>query len=371
MSIADHFATVDACRFCFMCRHVCTTGVVTGRESDTPRGRGLILFKILKGHAGLSDELVDAVYRCCLCGLCETWCKADSSPPALILAARREIVARGKAPAKALEIRQNLLGHGNPFGLPCDQRSQAIDANEAFKPQAEVLYYVGCDAAYRRPEIANAMLKILRAAGVDVTLLPDEHSTGKPLTVLGFQDDARAMAQSLVEKIRKTGCKTIVTTCPSSYDAMKRDYPALGLDVSDIEIVHAMSYLERLAAGNRLFSLKPIAATTTVLDDTYLGRHHGLFDPPRELLRSIPGLTLREMAWSRELAYSCGEPGGVFRLLHPDLSAKLARRVLDEATCTGAEVLATSCPITKDILSQENRAGIKLRDVVELVADAI
>lgn len=77
MPIAEHTTTIESCRFCFMCRHVCTVGVLSGRESDTPRGKGLILFTILKGHAEYGPDLVETLYRGCLCGLCETWCKAD------------------------------------------------------------------------------------------------------------------------------------------------------------------------------------------------------------------------------------------------------------------------------------------------------
>jgi Fe-S oxidoreductase len=371
MSLADQFSTIDACRCCFMCRHVCTLGVVSGKESDTPRGRGIILFKILKGHSDYSEELVDAIYRCCLCGLCETWCKADCSPPTAVLEARREIVAQGRAPAPVAEIRARILNCGNPFGLPAKQRFQAIDAVDGVQERPEVLYYVGCDAAYRQPEVANAFLRILRACGVRVSLLRDEHSTGKALLLLGYYDDARATAQSLIAKIRGTSCKTIVTTCPSSFDAMTRDYPALGLDLTGIEVLHATSYLNRLAAQNRIPGLSARLAKVTLLDDTYLGRHHGIVDEPRRVLQRIPQLTLHEMAWSRELAYSCGEPGGVFRLLHPDLSVRLARRVLYEAARSDAEVLATSCPIAKGILSEANETRLQLRDVVELVADVL
>ena len=371
MSLADQFSTIDACRCCFMCRHVCTLGVVSGKESDTPRGRGIILFKILKGYADYNDELIDAVYRCCLCGLCETWCQAKCSPPTAVLEARREIAAQGRTPAEVAQIRENIFTQGNPFGLPREERFQAIDAADAVGRRSDVLYYVGCDAAYHRPEIANAFLKILRAAGVSVSMLPDEHSTGKPLLTLGYQDDARTTAQSLLQQICDTSCKTVVTTCPSSFDALTRDYPALGLDMSGIEVLHAASYLQRLAAQNKLPSLKAMPGDVTLLDDTYLGRHHKLFDAPRQALQRIPQLTLREMAWSRELAYACGEPGGVFQLLHPDLSVRLAQRVLDEAARTGAETLATSCPITKNILLQGNDTHLKLRDVVELVADAL
>ena len=157
MLITEHRPTIEACRFCFMCRHVCTVGVISGKESDTPRGKGLILFKILKGHADYTPDLIDTLYRCCLCGLCETWCKADCHPPAAVLAARSDVVAQGKEPGPVRQIKDHLLQTGNPFGLPAEERFQAFAAPNLFRPQAEVVYYVGCDTAYRQPPIARAL----------------------------------------------------------------------------------------------------------------------------------------------------------------------------------------------------------------------
>lgn len=371
MLLSEHTPTIDACRFCFMCRHVCTLGVVSGKESDTPRGKGLILFKVLHSHADYSPELVDTLYRCCLCGMCEAWCKAKFAPPAAVLAARSDIVAQGKAPSSVQQIKEDLLQTGNPFGLPEKERFQAIDTTDALRDRAEVVYYVGCDTAYQRPEIAGAMLKILRHAQVDATLLRDERSTGKPLWLLGYRDDARTMAESLVQKIRSTGCRTLVTTCPSSYDALKNDYAAMGLDLSGIEVLHAAEYLDRLLEQGRL-KLQPVAeSTVTLLDNTYLGRYHGIFDAPRRVLNKVFPTRLREMGWTRQYAHSCGEAGGVFRLLHPKESQDLAKRVLAEASPTGASVLATTCPVTKTTLQEASQANLKIRDLVELVAEAL
>lgn len=371
MLVNEHSPTIGACRFCFMCRHVCTLGVVSGKESDTPRGKGLILFKVLHGYEDYTPELVDTLYRCCLCGMCEAWCKAKFTPPAAVLASRADIVAQDKAPAAVRQIRDNLLQTGNPFGLPAKERFQAIDTAGLVRDQAEVVYYAGCDTAYQRPEIATAMLKILRYAQADATMLRDERSTGKPLWLLGYRDDARAMAEDLVRKIRSTGCRTLVTACPSSYDAFKTDYPAMGLDLDGIEVLHAAEYLDRLVDQGRLKLPAPRGASATLLDNTYLGRYHGIFDAPRRVLAKLFAEGLREMGWTREFAHSCGEPGGVFRLLHPKESVDLARRVLAEAASTGADVLVTTCPVTKTTLLEAKGETAEIRDLVELAAAAL
>jgi len=288
-----------------------------------------------------------------------------------MLAARADIVVLGLEPQAVRQIKEDLLQTGNPFCRPPCERFQAIEAPELSRPGAEVLYYVGCETAYQQPEIARAMLHLLRAAQVDFALLPGEHSTGKPLYLLGYRDEARAMAGRLVEQIRSTGCRTLVTTCPSALDAFTADYPALGLDLGAIEIVHAAQYLDRLLKEKRLVPCNPIATKAAVLDGTYLGRSRKLFEEPRRVLASIPQLSLGEMVWTRELAYSCGEPGGVLRLLHSELSDPLASRVLAEAVQSGVQTLATTCPTTKTALSAVPSAGLRIADVVELLAKAM
>ena len=371
MLTSEHTATIEACRFCFMCRHVCTAGVVSGKESDTPRGRGLILFKALKGHIDWDADTVETLYRCCLCGLCQAWCKAGCSPPEAVLAARADVVAQGKEPERVREIKDRLLATGNPFGLPPDARFQALTASDLFRPKAQVLHYVGCDTAYLQPEIANALIRILRAARVDFSLLRDERSTGKPLWLLGYRTKARAMAERLVQQIRATQCRTLVTGCPSSFDAFTRDFPAMGLDLGRIEVLHTAQYLDRLFQEKRFVPSKAAVSSATVLDGTYLGRTRAVFDEPRRVLGRLPGLALREMAWSRELAYSSGEPGGIFRLLQPELSRLMAVRVLAEAAETGAQVLVTTCPATKAALAEAKHASPQVLDLAEVVDQAV
>ena len=377
MHIEEQFETIDACRFCFMCRHVCSTGLATGWESDTPRGRMLLLFKVLRGYAEYNDDLVQTIYRCCLCGVCQSWCKGDYTPPEAILQARNDIVELGKEPDHVRQIKQNILQTGNPFGLPAEDRFKALEhqgrsGGEPTPEQtAEVLYYVGCDTAYHRPEIANAFLRLLSQSGVGFALLEGETSSGKPLTVLGYRSEAKRMAETLAARIKATGCRLLVTTCPSSFDALKNDYPALGVDLEGIEILHAVEYLDRLVSQGKLAPQNTLDRTITVLDSDRLGRFNGLYDEPRHLLQTIPGAKLKEMSWTRDLAHSCGETGGVQRLLYPDLNRTLAERVLAEANNTGAQVLATSCPVTKQTLMEVGDKHLEIRDVVELVAESI
>ena len=141
----------------------------------------------------------------------------------------------------------------------------------------------------------------------DFTLIEEETSSGKLLTMLGYRNEAKQVAESLLVKIRATGCRTLVTTCPSSFDAFKNDYPALGLDLGGIEVLHATQYLEGLLAAGKIAPQKSLDAKITVQDSDCLCRGNEICDPPRRVLQSIPGVQLAEMTWTREFAHSCGE----------------------------------------------------------------
>ncbi|MEN6606268.1 MAG: (Fe-S)-binding protein [Bryobacteraceae bacterium] len=360
--------TIDACRFCFMCRHVCTLGVTTGNESDTPRGKGLILSRILQQYTGWNADLVESMYRCCLCGMCHAWCVGGYDMPSAVLAARRDIVEKGLEPAAARQMRSNIEKTGNPFGLPAGDRFARVTCPRPPKKDASVVYYVGCDTAYHQPEIANAFIAVLQRAGVDFKLLPEETSTGKPLTVLGYADAARQIAEKLAESIRKTGCTVLVTTCPASYDAFLKDYSGL---LDGIEILHATEYAARLIKEGRLKPSKAYPAAITPHDSDFLGRYNGIYDPIRGILQSIQGVEVREMSWTRDKAHSCGESAGVFSTLHPELGLMLAARLVDEAKHTGACVLATTCPVTKRTLAAAKPDGIEVRDVIEILAETL
>lgn len=366
MFIDSHADTIDACRFCFMCRHVCTLGMVTSKESDTPRGKGLVLTRIAQRQSDWNAGLAASLYRCCLCSMCHAWCLGGYDMPKAVLAARRDIAAQGLEPAAVKQLRANVERTGNIHGRPAAERFAGIDARRGGK--AEVVYYAGCDTAYFQPEIAAAVVAVLRRAAVDFTLVEEETSTGKPLTNLGYVEAAQSVAEALAARIRATGCKTLVTACPASYDAFRNDYGTL---LAGIEILHATEYAERLVAGGRLQPARPNAAAVTLHDSDYLGRYNKLYEPPRRILGAIPNLELREMDWKRETALSCGESAGIFSTLYPQESAGMAARLLDTARQTGASVLATTCPVTKKTLLAAGAAGMEVRDVMELLAESI
>jgi Fe-S oxidoreductase len=197
-----------------MCRHVCTTHVVTHSEADTPNQRCSVAYQALLRGYFLPEEAPYMYEKCATCGLCLTWCETDIDAGEVMLAARVDLVDQGLAPEAALALRESMSRHGNPHGDPAERRFSGIrEALKELPETAEVLYYAGCDTLYHHPEIALAALKVLRAAGVEHTMLKaGEPCCGEPLRLMGFLDDFRAAARQVMESIIASGARTVVCT---------------------------------------------------------------------------------------------------------------------------------------------------------------
>ncbi len=362
---------INACKTCFMCRHVCTVGTETQHEADTPRGKAILLHSILNKTMQLDEETIAPLYRCTTCGACKNNCVGNYDMPSLIQAARADIIEQEKASAEVVGIKDNILDKGNILGLKKDIPVE-MQAGKAPLDKAEVLYFAGCHTTYLQSELAEAMTKIMKQAEESFTILPGEVCCGKPLYLLGYRKAAKDWANKLFQQIKATGCKKIVTNCPSCYDAFKRNYEAMSVSfATEIEVLHAVEYISDLIAKGKIKLQKQLKKTVTYHDDDYLTRFHGLHELPRQLLSAIPGIEPVEMRWNREEAASCGEAGGVLQQLYPQISRSLAARIIDGAVATGADRLVTVCPITKGALSAQATERIDVCDIIELMVETL
>src|SRR5690606_38850365 len=193
--------TIHACRYCPMCRHSCPSEFINYRESDTPRGRAMLLYSVYKGGKPFEASTIDAIYNCFLCGACKSWCEGQElggyDIPELIKFARRDIVEQGLAPKSVAEIRNALLAYDNTLGI---DKSLSYTAT-AQEKQASVLYLLGEGVNYKYPEIARAFTRVLDSCGEDYTLLKDEPTSGKELDLLGYREEAQEKAATLVKRI--------------------------------------------------------------------------------------------------------------------------------------------------------------------------
>ncbi|MBF0477676.1 MAG: (Fe-S)-binding protein, partial [Deltaproteobacteria bacterium] len=276
---------------------------------------------------------------------------------------------------------------------------------EEIKPaeKAEVLYFVGCTASYVNNELAQSTAKILKAAGTDFMLMPEEWCCGNTLFSVGMIDEATALAQRNVDEVRKSGAKTLLTSCAEGYRMWKVDYPKL-LNISTealgFQVLHLVEYADEMIKNGALKMTKPFETRMTYHDSCSLSRlsepwtpyegkrgwmgcveprlkrrrgTNGIYSQPRDILKAIPGVQLVEMPRMRENAFCCGAGRGV-KEAFPDFANWAARHRLEEVKEIGTETLVSACPWCKNNFAQAAKAGrddMQVLDISEVICASI
>jgi Fe-S oxidoreductase len=355
MTSTQDLKSIQKCVRCGTCRSVCPVFDQLGWESSNARGRLLIIKGLSEGDGpGLDANAIDSINTCTTCGICTETCPAGITPPELIEQARGDLVSMGKATKAQLTLNQKIAASYNAFGDPSPRLGWLEDPSW-IKPKADYVYFAGCLASYRYPKLASRTFGLLRRFGA--TVLPDERCCGSPLLRTGFRPEARSLVASNLEQLRSIGARTVITGCAGCYTTLKNDYP------KEFEVV---SVPEFLAEHIPDLGLRRLDLTVAYHDPCHLGRHNGIYDPPRDVIEAI--CSLKEMRSSRNLSRCCGGGGGV-RSAYGDLSLKMARRRLEDIP-DGVDLLVTSCPLCKKNL--EDAGGqTKVIDLVDLVAMAL
>ncbi len=356
-----------------MCRHVCTVATQTKSETDTPNGKCQLAWLILKGRGAFTESVIQSMYKCATCNLCKSWCLTGIDIAKVVEAARADIVTLNKTPKSVVEIGENVERAHNVYGESHEKRfANIINEMPLSKNKAETVYFAGCTVAYRQPEIARAVIKTLRSANVSFTIMNgDEWCCGLPLYQLGLRDAAKKLAEHNAQAIKKIGCKTIVVSCPGCYEAFRTYYPSWNVELG-AKVLHVSEYVESLLERGDLSLTKKISKVVTYHDPCHLGRHSNIYDPPRRTLKHIPGIKFIEMRWNRDKANCCGSGGGL-PFVYPALTDSIARKRVNEAIETEAEVLSTACPACKHVFSCAvgKTESIKVYDIAELIAQAL
>ena len=365
------------CMRCGFCRATCPTLAQKNMaESFSPRGRILLMRGLLTGELKASPELAEKIFLCATCRQCHTKCPPGLEIDKIVEAARHELIKAGVAPpAPHKQIALSILENDNPLGEPRDTRAKWLDTEAVLPNKAEVLYWAGCMASYREQEIAKNTVDILRKSKVKFTMLGSEESCcGSVLLRTGqreFVEDK--YAQMNVDKILGKGAKTLVTACAGCYRTFREDYKDLLGDLP-FEILHISEYFERLIKDGKLVFRKELPLKVTYHDPCHLGRHAGVYDAPRNVIKAIPGVELLEMGRTREESRCCGAGGGV-RSAYRDVSIKMAAdRLKLDALPTGAEALVTPCPFCIiNFKSAKETYGLKIEiiDLVGLISKAL
>ncbi len=352
---------------------------VERRAADVEGAKRVVTYKAID----LVPEVIhpDVLWGCTSCRACEEQCPVLISYVDKIVDMRRNLVMiKGEFPHALQKPFQGMEVNGNPWNLSRLDRSAWSDGLNiptfAEKPDAEVLYWVGCAASYddRAKKIARATARLMKSAGVDFAILGQEEScTGDPARRAGnellFATLAEGNAAVLNSYKDQGGMKTVVTACPHCFNTLKNEYPDFG---AKLEVVHHTDFLLGLLAEKRLIPKKPVMGRVVYHDSCYLGRYNDIYDSPREILKMIPGVELVEPDyWNKTRGLCCGAGGAQMWMEEQNQNRVNVKRTL-QLVDTGAKTVASACPfcmtmLTDGLKSQDLEDKIKQMDVAELL----
>jgi len=326
----------------------------------------------------------DVLWACTTCRACEEQCPVNITYVDKIVQMRRNLVVmKGEFPQELAKPFEGMESNGNPWNLARVDRttwSEGLGLKMAAeKPDAEVLYWVGCAASYddRAKKIARATAQLLLAAGVDFAILGEEETcTGDPARRAGneylFTMLAETNAATLNGYKAQGGVKKILTTCPHCFNTLQNEYPDFG---AKFEVIHHTDYMLGLVAEKKLVPKKPVKGRVVYHDSCYLGRYNDIVESPRQILAAIPGVELVEAEyWTKKKGLCCGAGGAQMFMEEQNKDRVNVKRSL-QLIDTGATTIASACPFCMTMLkdgvkSQSKEEEIQNLDVVELLAQS-
>ena len=361
-------------------------------------------------NAGLkyTDKLLDIIYNCQMCGACGVSCNyaMDMEVQEPINEMRIKCVKDGQTNPALDKVIAGLRKQGSMVPVKGKRGAWAsgLKLKDATKVKVDVIYHVGCLTSYdpKMHKLAQATAKILQKAGVDFGIAGDnETCCGGRAYQMGYEKDFLKQAKKNMAMIQKSGAKTVVTSCADGYQAFKVLYDKYNLK-GDLEVLHISEYIDRLIKDGKLKLRKKLDLAVTYHDPCRLGRMgepwihwegkkipgdrfvfdppkqyrrgtNGVYEPPRDVLKSIPGVKLTEMTRIKEYSWCCGAGGGVSES-NPEFATWTAKDRIEEATSTGAAAIVTACPWCEKTFNEaiaETGSSLKVYDIVELVESAL
>ncbi len=322
----------------------------------------------------------EILWACTTCGACERECPVQISYIDKITDMRRYLVQeKGECPTPLTDMFRSMETTDNPYGVSAGDRMKWADGLDvpvrSATDETEVLFWVGCAASLddRAKHISRAIAQLLTRAGVKwSTLGTEERCTGDAARRAGNEYLFQNMAKANIDTLNRYNTTKIVTACPHCFNTLKHEYPDFG---GHYEVLSHTEFLHGLVREGRLKPELNVHAKVVYHDSCYLGRHNGVYEAPRSLLTSIPGVELVESASSRDRAMCCGAGGAqMFKEEEPGVervSVARSKQLLE----TGAEVVSSACPfcmrMLTDALHEEDHPGVEQLDVAELLLRSV
>jgi Fe-S oxidoreductase/nitrate reductase gamma subunit len=380
---------LDACISCGRCDEVCPT-YMSDKEYFSPRQLISRLKKSLdecvaagknpEETADIVEHAFDEefVWHCRTCSACMEVCPALIDHVDTLMEIRRnEVLIQGRIPEEAAQAMKTFETGGNPLGPQSDRTEWIEQANiRVIAPgeKVDVLYWIGCCVSFdpQKHKLAEDLCRLMEKCGVDFGVLgDDEKCCGDPARVLGQEMLFQMAAKEQVELIKQREFKTLLTGCPHCYNVLKHEYRQFG---GDFNVMHHTEFLQKMIAEGKIKPGAVKSKKAVYHDPCYLGRYQKIYDEPREVLQSVPGLSLSEMANRRRKSLCCGAGGG-----HYFMDLKRGERInnirVQQAHDAGTDTIVTGCAFCLHMLQDSVKLlnydeNMRVVDIASLLAEA-
>jgi len=379
---------MEACTNCRICADVCPAvlasldGHLSGvyrldKLKKTLYNRNGAFSRLFHRKENRVEDLQtfgETVFRCTLCGNCQQVCPAGIPLKEIWVCLREDLADHQASPRAVYKISENLAETHNVFAEDNEERADWVEDMEAppedlIKDKAEWVYFTGCVAAYfpLAQRIPVHFAQILNAGRVNLTLLgQEEYCCGFPLLSAGRKDEIQDLIRHNMEQVRQKGASGVIFACPTCYQMWREFYRP------EFRLIHSTEMLYDLIQQKKI-SLNELPMTVTYHDPCDLGRGAGVFEAPREVIHSIPGIRLVELSANRENCLCCGG-GGSLEMFDPKLAAEIAKHKIHQVLETGAQAVITACQQCVRTMTahvRRNNITLEVLDLTELVHRAM
>ena len=370
----------EACVSCGRCVAICPASL--SQKALSPRKVVQQLLRAVEKNQGpipMSTVVDDKeLWACTTCMACVQACPVLAAPADKIIEFRRQrVMGMGALPAEARPMIRDLQLFGDTYGQGAAHRTEwalnyKVPVIGEDKQKTEYLIWVGCAGAYhpRYQEVARALVDILNVAGVDFAILGHgEQCCGDPARRLGDESLFRQLARQNIQQLEASSFDKLITLCPHCLHSLKNEYPRLG---GSYTVQHASELVAGLIRDGGIQVKYPTAGSLSIHDPCYLGRVNQVFEPLREISRSVPDLVVKELEHSRENGFCCGGGGGQM-WLHETEGQRINQLRAQEVCDAKTDMVATACPYCLTMLEDginglETDTLPKVKDIVEIVA---
>jgi Fe-S oxidoreductase len=369
---------VIKCYQCGKCMAACPWNFIKKLDYPTYRFCQRIKLGAIIDSENKEDIAVDTidVFRCVGCNSCRYECPRGVNLSDVLRAVRRLLVDFGSYPSELKSVVTRLFNSGNPLGEPVEKRADwatGLDVPQ-FKESHEYLYFSCCVPAYdaRAKNVAQSTAKILKKAGVSFGIIgKDEFCCGEAVRRVGAEKVFQAAVKNNTEVFKKTGVKKVITTSPHCYLTFKQDYPEY---YDKLDAIHVTQFFAELIKNNKIKPKKSFNKKVVYHDPCTLGRQMEVYEEPRQILKSIPGLELIEVpTFNREFSICCG--GGAMGLWRDwPQDERLANLRSEQLLATGADVIAVACPYCLQMFEETVKSmglEVLVMDITEILYESL